>query len=252
MEFFARYLDRSKRPPGVGKLTFSTLGTDQWQTVNSWPPEGVGVRRWYPNSGGGSAELAEEAQTVRYLVDPTASTGASNRWLAMDLGEPPAYPDRRVADEALLTFSTPPLPTNLYILGFPVAALRLATSGTDGAVFVYLEAVAPDGRVTYLTEGRLRLCHRKTTGPADPADLGVPRTFARADRLEVTPGQFLDLDLDLLPISARVQAGQRIRIAIGGHDADGFTRYGPPDETFTIELGDHTYLELPLSARTSR
>ncbi len=106
--------------------------------------------------------------------------------------------------------------------------------------------------MTYLTEGRLRLYHRKTTGPADPTGLGVPRSFARADRLDVIPGQFLDLELELLPISASVQAGQRIRIAIGGHDADGFTRYRPPDETFTIELGDHTYLDLPLSTRTSR
>lgn len=220
------------------------------------------MRRWYPNAAAGLAEevglpqlgTTEEpstvpAETVRCLVDPTASTGATNRWLAMDLGKPPAYPDRQVADEALLTFTTAPLHTDLHVLGFPVVALRLATSGTDGAVFVYLEAVAPDGRVTYLTEGRLRLYHRKTSGPANPTGLGVPRSFARADRLDVTPDQFLDLELDLLPISARVRAGERIRIAIGGHDADGFTRYGPPDETFTIELGDYTYLDLPLSAQ---
>jgi hypothetical protein len=258
--FFARYVDRNERPPQAGTLTFATLATDQWQTVNSWPLGRVGVRCWYPNVAGGLAEevglpplgTTEElstmpAETVRYVVDATASTGESNRWLAVDLADPPAYPDRRVADEALLTFTTAPLHTDLHILGFPVVALRLATSGTDGAVFVYLEAVAPDGRVTYLTEGRLRLHHRKTSGPANPTALGVPRSFARADRLDVTPGQFLDLEVDLLPISARVRAGQRIRIAIGGHDADGFTRYGPPDETFTIELSHRTHLDLPFS-----
>ncbi|MGO9874692.1 MAG: CocE/NonD family hydrolase [Acidimicrobiia bacterium] len=261
VEFFARYLERNERQPKASKLMFNTLATDQWQTVNSWPPP-VGVRRWYPNAAAGLADdlglprhdatqepSSAPAETVRCLVDPTASTGATNRWLAMDLGIPPAYRDRRVADEALLTFTTAPLPTDLHVVGFPVVALRLATSGTDGAVFVYLEAVAPDGRVTYLTEGHLRFSHRKTSGPVRPAGLGVPRSFARADRLDVTPGEFFDLEVDLLPISASVRAGVRIRIAIGGHDADGFTRYGPPDETFTLELGDATYLEVPLSAQ---
>ncbi len=246
VDFFVRHLGRSEQPPRASTLTFFTLGTNQWQTVSSWPTNDVGVRRWHPNPAGGLAESAEHARTVRYRVDPTASTGARNRWLAIDLGEPPAYPDRRIADTSLLTFDTAPLSTDVHILGFPVVAVRLATSADDGAVFVYLERLAPDGRVTYLTEGRLRLCHRKTAGPADPADLGVPRSFARRDRLEVVPGELFDLELDLLPVSACVRAGQRIRIAIGGHDADGFTRYGPPDETFTIELGDHTYLDLPL------
>ncbi len=252
VEFFERYLDPTEVPPRASTLTFFTLGTNQWRTVGSWPADDVGVRRWHPSPAGALAESAEKTQTVRSRVEPAAGTGARNRWLAIDLGEPPAYPDRRIVDESLLTFSTPPLSTSLHILGFPVVAVRLATSADDGAIFVYLEVVAPDGRVTYLTEGCLRLCHRKTVGPADPAFLGVPRTFARRDRLDVVPGQFLDLELDLLPVSASVQAGQRIRIAIGGHDADGFTRYGPPDETFTIELGSHTYLDLPLAGRRSK
>jgi predicted acyl esterase len=53
----------------------------------------------------------------------------------------------------LLTFTSGPLPADVHILGFPVVTMRLATSGTDGAVYVYLEDVDPDGHVGYLTEG---------------------------------------------------------------------------------------------------
>jgi predicted acyl esterase len=77
---------------------------------------------------------------------------------------------------------------DLHVAGFPVISLRLATSGSDGAIYAYLQDVAPDGTVTYLTEGCLRFLHRATTGPAEPTRLGVPRSFAQADRLAVEPG----------------------------------------------------------------
>jgi predicted acyl esterase len=129
-----------------------------------------------------------------------------------------------------------------------VISLRLATSGSDGAIYAYLEDVAPDGTVTYLTEGCLRFLHRATTGPADPAGLGVPRSFARADRLAVEPGQDLDIAVELLPIAALLRTGHKIRVGLGGHDAACFDRYGPPNETFTVQLGDHSTLDLPILA----
>jgi predicted acyl esterase len=134
------------------------------------------------------------------------------------------------------------------VLGFPVVTLRLATSGADSAGYVYLEAVGPDGAVTYLTEGSLRFLHRATAGPAAPAGLGVPRTFARADGRPVVPGQAMDVTVELLPVSALVRAGHRLRVAVAGHDASCFARYGPPDETFTVQLGAGSYLELPVRA----
>ncbi len=53
----------------------------------------------------------------------------------------------------------------------------------------------------------------------------------------VTPGQDLDLAVELLPVAALIRAGHRIRVGLGGHDAACFDRYGPPDETFTVKLG---------------
>jgi uncharacterized protein len=138
------------------------------------------------------------------------------------------------------------LPADVHVLGFPVVTMRLTTSGTDGAVYVYLEEVDPDGHVSYLTEGCLRFVHRETTGPAEPMRLGVPRTFARPDALRVVPGNLMGLTVQLLPVSAVVLAGHRIRVAIAGHDASCFTRYGPAEETFTLRLGNDSRLDLPV------
>ena len=37
---------------------------------------------------------------------------------------------------SLLTFTSGPLRADVHVLGFPVVTIRLATSGTDGAVYV--------------------------------------------------------------------------------------------------------------------
>jgi uncharacterized protein len=246
VEFFARYLERNGQPGGPSTLTFGTLGTSAWQAVTSWPPAGVATQRWYLGPRTGLTREAGPAGIVTHRVDATASTGATNRWLAIDLGRAPAYPDRRQADDSLLTFTSGPSPADVHILGFPVVTLRLATSGTDGAVYVYLEDVDPGGDVSYLTEGGLRFLHRRTAGPADPARLGVPRTFARSDALRVVPGSLMGLTVPLLPVSAVIPAGHRIRVAIAGHDASCFTRYGPVQETFTLRLGSDSHLDLPV------
>jgi uncharacterized protein len=183
---------------------------------------------------------------VTHRADATASTGAANRWLAIDLGRAPAYPGRKDAGDVLLTFTSGPLPAGIHVLGFPVVTLRLATSGTDGAVDVYLEDLDRGGGVSYLTEGCLRFLHRGTAGPADPAGLGVPRTFARSDALPVVPGSPMGLTVPLLPVSAVIPAGHRVRVALAGHDASCFTRYGPAEETFTLSLGGDSRLDLPV------
>jgi predicted acyl esterase len=39
------------------------------------------------------------------------------------------------------------------ISGYPVVNMSIAFDSSDAAVFCYLEDVAPDGTVTYITEG---------------------------------------------------------------------------------------------------
>jgi hypothetical protein len=56
----------------------------------------------------------------------------------------------------------------------------------------------------------------------------------------------MELTVPLLPVSALVPAGHRVKIAVAGHDASCFTRYGPPDETFTLSLGAGSFLDLPV------
>jgi putative CocE/NonD family hydrolase len=163
---------------------------------------------------------------------------------------PADYGDRAGPDARLMTYDSTPMANDMELVGIPVLALEVAALSSDPAFFVYLEDVAPDGKVTFLTEGQFRAIHRK---PADPSllpyDQGpAPHSFARADAMESSSGERMRIEFALSSVAARIQAGHRIRIAIGGADTHMFMTYsnGGP-ERFDIHFGaGGSTLTLPL------
>jgi putative CocE/NonD family hydrolase len=167
-----------------------------------------------------------------YTVDFTATTGNENRWMSQ-MGNPVHYGDRRDEDKKLLTYTSAPLADDLELTGSPTVTLRVASTHEDGAFYVYLEDVGPDGRVSYLTEGLLRAIHRKTADPATApyVPLGVYHTFRQADALPLVPGEVAEVAITLFPISTLFKKGHSIRIAIAGHDEalkDRYPKEGVP------------------------
>ena len=162
------------------------------------------------------------------------------------------YPNRAEEDAKLLSYTSPPFEHDLRVTGTPVVSLELASTQPDGALHVYLEDVAPDGRVTYLTEGILRLIH-KTNKEADMPyrQLGPKRTFRCEDAQPLTPNTMHPVTLPLYATSVRLGAGHRLRVAVAGHDASLFARYpakGVPTLSVERSVKRHSYLELPVAA----
>jgi len=140
--------------------------------------------------------------------------------------------------------------TAMEIVGTPVVTLVMASRTDDPAVFTYLEDVAPDGRVTYLTEGTFRAIHRRpASAPTLPYDQGpAAHSFWRRDAELVSPGETMTLEFPMLPTAALLRPGHRLRIAIAGADADWFTLYskGQP-ERFDVRVGaDGSKLMVPV------
>lgn len=116
----------------------------------------------------------------------------------------------------------------MEVAGDVTVTLSVRVDRSDAALFVYLEDVAPDGRSTYLTEGQVRLMHRKTNA-------SCAHSFAKADALPVVPGETLRVPICLQPIAAHLEKGHRMRIAIAGADADTFARY-PSSGALNVDL----------------
>jgi putative CocE/NonD family hydrolase len=183
-----------------------------------------------------------------YCVDASATTGKENRWYQFTR---PAYGDRREEDRKLLTYDSPPMEEDTELAGWPVVTLCMQAATDDPAVFAYIEDVAPDGRVTYVTEGQLRAKHRRLADPATlPYDPGpAPHSFRRADALAVVPGEIFTIAFKLFATAALIRRGHRIRLAIAGADRDTFRLLsnGRP-ERFDIHRGgpEPSAVTLPL------
>jgi putative CocE/NonD family hydrolase len=114
--------------------------------------------------------------------------------------------------------------------------LFVASTHDDGALIAYLEAAAPDGRVTMITEGHLRLIHRRVSADAPPYPLfGPHHTFERKGAAPMAPGEIAEIRFALLPTSVRIPQGHCVRLAIAGHDRDCFARY-PAAGTPTLDI----------------
>lgn len=223
-----------RRPPR--RVRYYTLGAGVWRETAQWPPAGLATRRWSFQADGALQQTTRPRRGVDvYEVDFAATTGAANRWTTQ-LGGPVAYSDRGADSGRRLAYTSAPLDRAIEVTGEPVAHLSISASRPDGAVFVYLEAVAPDGRVLYITEGQKRIGFRDG------------ENFARADFHPPAPGEVFDLTVPLGATSVVIEPGWCLRVAIAGADADTFARYpGVGPQTYTITRGgvSGSYIELP-------
>lgn len=251
--FFDRYLKGSPAVAPTKSIRYTTMNEGRWRTTSTWPPTEVEMQRWYFREEQRLAQAPPglETESDLYTVDFTASSGAKTRWHTNMGGGDVYYPDRAEEDAKLLSYTSPPLEGDVRITGTPVVSLHVASTHRDGALHVYLEDVAPDGRVTYLTEGVLRLIHRADEGANAPyQQLGPTRTFRQEDAAPLTPGEVRRVELPLYATSVRLEAGHRLRVAIAGRDASLFARYpaaGTPALKVWRSAEQSSYLELPVA-----
>ena len=205
---------------------------DAWRTSDQWPLANQQLTRFYFAEGKTGSVASVNDGFLRteppgdpnaydtYTVDYSTTSGVHSRWTAVL--EAADYPDMRANDEKALTYTTPPLQTDVEVTGHPVVHLWIATDAPDLDFFVYLEEVNSRGKSTYVTEGNLRASHRALSEP--PFDnLGLPYQRSYEEDLAPIPaGEPVKLVFDLLPTSKLFHKGNRIRIAITGGDADNF------------------------------
>ena len=249
-ENFEDILDAAATPPSGKRLDYYVLGCNVWRSTDVWPPSGVAPLRFH-FSEQGLVRTPMTADARQWRADADASTGVRNRWWTQINCMPVDHADRRSDDRRLLVHDTAPLAEALEIIGAPLVHLRLSCDSPDAAVFVYLEMIAPDGRVSLLTEAMLRLLHRRTMPPgASRFEMEPARSYSRADAAPVIPGEAMAIEIRMLPIAIRIPAGFRVRAGIAGADADTFGPVGNPAPQFTIHRGgdDGSWIDLPFLA----
>ncbi len=211
------------------QIRYFTMGERQWHTTEIWPPAGIERKNFYFNVSAGLTESSPVISDAndKYVVDFSHDSGEQTRWHTNMGGGDVVYYDRAEQDKKLLTYTSEPLAKAMEITGSPTVSLHLASTRDDGYFFVYLEAVAPDGQVTYLTEGALWSASRKTIACENDSiekTFGFCRSFLRKDSQPMPIGETVELKIKLYSTSIVVPAGARLRVALAGADATMFTR----------------------------
>ena len=205
---------------------YFTMVQEKWKAADTWPPPGAQTRvyRFGPNNSLDSGQAEKTEAFDEYSVDTTVGTGKDSRWQTqVGIDQPVRYPDRKEQDARLLVYDSPPLEHDIEVTGHPIVTLYVSSTADDGTFFVYLEDVAQNGQVAYVTEGQLRAIHRKISHETPPYKTVAPyRTFMRKDAMPLVPGQVAELIFDLLPTSYRFSKGHRLRVAVAGADSSHF------------------------------
>ncbi|GAB5418943.1 MAG: CocE/NonD family hydrolase [Crocinitomicaceae bacterium] len=234
LEFFDHYVKgEDKGVEDWPLIQYYNIGENEFRESDVWPIEGSTDSSFYFQSNQLlSQELIDTSGKDSYTVDFDVATSEFNRWTTQMEGGVLGLNRRQEMDERMLTYTSQPLRSDMQITGTPEVQLYLSTTHEDGVVLVYLEDVAPDGTSTYLTEGGLRLMHRKLAGPTD-STFNL-HTFNEEDAEAMIPNQAEKIHLRLLPTSVTIKKGHSIRIAIAGADKSIFDRcpkHGTPELT---------------------
>ena len=252
INFMKLHLSGNGSAAGTGEVRYFTLGEGTWKTTMHWPPQGFAARQWYFQAEGRMERTPPAAENAsdEYAVDFEVNSASTTRWHQLVPVEM-TYTNRAKIDRHLLTYTSSPLERAIEVTGTPVVCLHVASTAKDCAFHAYLEDIAPDGRVTYITEGMLRAVHRKPLSRKG-AVASAQHSFLRADASPMVPNEVAVIEFELLPTSVVFDKEHRIRLALAGADAGNFERVpaeGSVDWKVHRDAIRPSHLELPVRDR---
>ena len=215
------------RDPPVIFSTSTPDGSAVWKGAESWPVPEVELQTLWldgDEAAGTEGNLVEKPREtpgeLSYQVDYNVGLGDCGRMRFMLRDEYIRHPGLSERAKRCMRFTGPALAEALEITGTPALQLGLTSDAAWGALHVTLEQLMPDGSVVYLSEGWLNLEHRKVSECPRPHSGPAWHSQRSEDLLPVTPGEPMDVAMELYPVSVRIEPGSRLRVCIAGTDKD--------------------------------
>jgi putative CocE/NonD family hydrolase len=182
------------------------MGDDRWRDETEWPLSRAVETSFYLHAGGSlSEEAPSDEKPDSYVYDPwnpvpTPTTAGYSR--------SPSDTTGLEARKDILVYVSPPLEEPLEATGYIKLVLHVASSARDTDFTGKLLDVSPDGSMRMLTEGILRARYRNG--------------FDREELL--TPGQPVELAVDLGATGNAFLSGHRVRLEVSSSNFPRFDR----------------------------
>ncbi len=204
------------------KVRFFTMGSNKWQTSETWPPEGAAPMRLFLASDGKANSLngdgalsslapaADHSDTFTYdPANPVLSYGG-NVCCTGNAVTGGAFDQRRTEARAdVLVYTSEPLKQGLEVSGSVGAELYVSSDAKDTDVTVKLLDVYPDGTAYNLDETIQRARYRE--GYEKPV-------------VWMEPGHVYPLKIQPMNTSNYFATGHRIRIEVSSSNFPRFDR----------------------------
>lgn len=181
------------------------------RTYDAWPlPEAaVEALTLHLREGGAlTTEPPGAGEPGDRYVHPGGSTSNGAGY-----GYVPGPPTDRVAPPAplVVAYTTAPLAEDVVVLGTGNFTFWASSTAADTDFEVRLSEVRPDGKVVHVQKGWLRASHRALdpdrSGPFKPVHL-------HASEALLTPGEPVELSIELLAMGHAFRAGSAIRVEV--------------------------------------
>ena len=222
--FFDRFLkgESSPRLNQLPKVTYFTMGTNKWQTSETWPPAGAQPMTFYLSSGGRANSLSGDGTLTNATPDadkpdaftydplnPVLSYGGNVccTGTAIQAG---AFDQRRMeAREDILVYTSEPFKEGTEVSGPITPTLYVSSDAKDTDFTVKILDVYPDGRAYNLDESIQRMRYRD----------GYDKALAWMES-----GKVYKVTLQPLTTSNYFDAGHRLRIEVSSSNFPRFDR----------------------------
>jgi hypothetical protein len=236
-----------RRDDPVHYFTVNAPAGQEWKSAKAWPVAAQATPFYLSSSAGGILSDrrggGDTAFRVTYDVDcRTARPGPGG----LLTGAPPC-PLAKAGPH----FAGDTLTRDTEVTGDAIADLWITSSAPDGPVFVYLEDLSPDGKVTPVTDARLKISLRKVSAPRYK-NYGLPWHRAHAeDAQPVTGSEAVRMTFAFLPTSYIFKAGHKIQISVAGADYRERDRKTGPGPMLIIvnSLDKNSAVTLPIVRR---
>jgi putative CocE/NonD family hydrolase len=204
------------------KVRYFTMGSNKWQSSDTWPPQGAQPMTLYLSSGGkansvhGDGMLAATVPTAersdQFTYDPMnpVPSYGGNVCCTGNAIAGGAFDQRKIEARAdVLVYSTEPLKEGMEVSGPIEATLYIASDAKDTDITVKLLDVHPDGAAYNLDETIQRLRYRE--GYEKPP-------------IWMEAGKVYKVTLQPMTTSNYFAAGHRIRIEVSSSNFPRFDR----------------------------
>ena len=203
------------------KVQYYTMGLNEWQSAETWPPAATETVTWYLDSEGqanslfGDGRLTASPPTTdhsdRFPYDPTVPVPSLGGGVCCtgNAVEPGSFDQRGIeARYDVLVYTSEPLEEAMEITGTIGVTLYVGSDAKDTDFTVKLIDVYPDGTAYNIDETIQRARFRE----------GYDK------QVFMEPGEVYELEISPMSTSALIDQGHRLRIEISSSNFPRFAR----------------------------